>query len=135
MKSSFEGFPPEALKFLRQLKRNNNRDWFLAHKDVYEQKVKAPMTDLVMELGYQLQQTAPELNVNPKLRRKFRYRRSKQEINARIGQLMEAGLSGLVTRFGAWCAGYISDDEFDHDIELEKQQKCDTKMASQALYQ
>jgi uncharacterized protein (TIGR02453 family) len=66
MKSSFEGFPPEALKFLRQLKRNNNRDWFLAHKDVYEQKVKAPMTDLVMELGYQLQQTAPELNVNPK---------------------------------------------------------------------
>lgn len=76
-----------------------------------------------------------KLNVNPKLRRKFRYRRSKQEINARIGQLMEAGLSGLVTRFGAWCAGYISDDEFDHDIDLEKQQKCDTKMASQALYQ
>ena len=66
MKSSFEGFPPEALKFLRQLKRNNNRDWFLAHKDVYEQKVKAPMTELVMELGYRLQQTAPELNVNSK---------------------------------------------------------------------
>jgi ParB/RepB/Spo0J family partition protein len=60
-----------------------------------------------------------KLNVNPKFRRKFKYRRGKEEINFRIGQLMEAGLSGLVTRFGAWCAGYISDDEFDQDILQE----------------
>ncbi len=60
-----------------------------------------------------------KLNVNPRFRRKFRYRRGKEEINARIAQLMEAGLSGLVTRFGAWCAGYISDDELDLDIEAE----------------
>jgi len=62
-----------------------------------------------------------KLNVSPKLRRRFKYRRSKQEINARIAQLMELGLSGLATRMGAWCAGYISDAEFDQDIEQEKQ--------------
>ncbi len=62
----FGGFPPETLRFLRQLKRNNNRDWFLAHKDVYEQKVKAPMADLVLELGLTLQASEPELIVDPK---------------------------------------------------------------------
>ena len=60
-----------------------------------------------------------KLNVNPRFRRKFRYRRGKEEINAKVGKLMEAGLSGLVTRFGSWCACYISDDEFDQDIEEE----------------
>ena len=64
-----------------------------------------------------------KLIVNPKFRRKFRYRRGKEEINARIAQLMEAGLSGLATRFGAWCAGYISDDDLDRDIEAEKQER------------
>ena len=60
-----------------------------------------------------------KLHVNPRYRRKFRYRRGKEDINARIAQLMEAGLSGLATRFGAWIAGYISDDEFDQDIDQE----------------
>jgi uncharacterized protein (DUF2461 family) len=40
MTNGFGGFPPETLRFLRQLKRSNNRDWFLAHKDLYELKVK-----------------------------------------------------------------------------------------------
>ncbi len=60
-----------------------------------------------------------KLNVNPRFRRKFRYRRGKTEINHRIEQLMEAGLQGLVTCFGAWCAGYISDDDLDQEILKE----------------
>ncbi len=66
MANGFGGFPPETFRFLRQLKRNNNREWFLAHKDVYELRVKAPMTDLVLALGQSIQQSAPELVVNPK---------------------------------------------------------------------
>jgi uncharacterized protein (TIGR02453 family) len=66
MTYGFGGFPPETLKFLRQLKRNNNREWFLAHKDIYELKVKAPMADLVFHLGLALKQFAPELIVDPK---------------------------------------------------------------------
>jgi uncharacterized protein (DUF2461 family) len=34
-------FPGEALKFLRRLKRNNDRVWFEARKDVYERELKA----------------------------------------------------------------------------------------------
>lgn len=67
-----------------------------------------------------------KLNVNPRYRRKFRYRRGKEEINAKVGELMEAGLSGLATRMGAWCAGYVSDDEFAVDIleEIAKKNAC-----------
>ena len=51
MGGTFRGFPPEAVEFLRRLKRNNNREWFLKNKETYEQKVKAPMTELVLALG------------------------------------------------------------------------------------
>jgi ParB/RepB/Spo0J family partition protein len=60
-----------------------------------------------------------KLNVNPKFRRKFKYRRGKEEINRRTGQLLEAGLSGLATKCLAWCAGYMSDDDLDLVIEQE----------------
>ncbi len=58
-------FPPQALRFFRQLKRNNNRDWFLANKHVYEQKVKAPMSELIIALGRQMQPHAPEISFDP----------------------------------------------------------------------
>ena len=65
MAKGFEGFPPETLRFLRQLKRNNNREWFLAQKDVYEKSVKSPMIDLVMGLGGAMRQSAPEFITDP----------------------------------------------------------------------
>ena len=43
----FPGFPPEALEFFRGLARNNNRDWFLPRKAVFEEQVKQPMRELV----------------------------------------------------------------------------------------
>jgi len=39
----FEGFPREAISFLRRLKRNNNRRWFNNHKVEYILFVKQPM--------------------------------------------------------------------------------------------
>jgi uncharacterized protein (TIGR02453 family) len=46
----FTGFPPESLDFFRDLAAHNNRDWFLAHKDVYQRVCRAPMEALVAEL-------------------------------------------------------------------------------------
>jgi uncharacterized protein (TIGR02453 family) len=65
MKTPFAGFPPEALRFLRQLKRNNNRDWFLQNRETYEQKVKQPMLEIVEQVGNLIQGLAPELNTDP----------------------------------------------------------------------
>jgi uncharacterized protein (TIGR02453 family) len=50
MAGPFKGFPRESVQFFKQLAANNNRDWFLAHKDTYEQTCRAPMEALVAEL-------------------------------------------------------------------------------------
>src|SRR6478672_4022093 len=46
----FSGFPPAAIPFFKDRERHNNRDWFLAHKDVYERACRQPMQDLAAEL-------------------------------------------------------------------------------------
>lgn len=56
----FPGFPPEALKFLRALKRNNRREWFQPRKEIFESKIKAPMLELVAEINAALVQFAPD---------------------------------------------------------------------------
>jgi uncharacterized protein (TIGR02453 family) len=55
----FPGFPKEAPTFFRGLARNNNRDWFLARKSVFEDKVKEPMRQLVAALNGEMKRFAP----------------------------------------------------------------------------
>ncbi len=62
----FPGFPPEALKFLRSLERNNRREWFQPRKEVFEAKLKAPMMDLVEAINAELPAFAPEHINDPK---------------------------------------------------------------------
>jgi uncharacterized protein (TIGR02453 family) len=50
MAEGFTGFPREGTEFFRELSRNNNRDWFQAHKDVYERACRDPLKALVTEL-------------------------------------------------------------------------------------
>jgi uncharacterized protein (TIGR02453 family) len=53
-------FNPEAMKFLRGLARNNDREWFEARRDVYERALKAPMLALVDEINAAMVEFAPE---------------------------------------------------------------------------
>ncbi len=62
----FEGFPKEGIRFLRQLKKNNNRAWFNEHKSEYEDFVKLPMQSLVAALQPHVANFAPEIDVHPK---------------------------------------------------------------------
>ena len=48
-RTRFEGFPLEATRFFTGITANNNRDWFQAHKETYEQAVREPMKALVGE--------------------------------------------------------------------------------------
>ena len=59
-------FGPEALKFLRALKRNNRRDWFQPRKDDYERLVRTPMVAIVERLAGDMRAMAPEIVVDPK---------------------------------------------------------------------
>lgn len=60
MRSGFPGFPAEAITFYRGLARHNTREWFQPRKAVYEEKVKAPMTELVTALNAAMMEFAPE---------------------------------------------------------------------------
>src|SRR5690606_4538295 len=51
VRPDFEGFGPAAFKFLRGLKRNNERAWFQARKDIYERELRFPMECLVASFG------------------------------------------------------------------------------------
>ena len=52
-------FTPEALKFLRSLARNNDRDWFAPRKSTFERELKAPMLALIGEINEAMHDFAP----------------------------------------------------------------------------
>ncbi|MHB1311618.1 MAG: DUF2461 domain-containing protein [Gemmatimonadaceae bacterium] len=66
MTTSFAGFRPAALTFLRALKRNNRREWFEANRATYEREIKAPMKALVEELDVRFAALAPEFVGDPR---------------------------------------------------------------------
>jgi uncharacterized protein (TIGR02453 family) len=60
-------FTRKTLSFLRALKRHNDREWFRARKDEYEEHVRQPMIDLLARLAPDLRSFAPELVCDPKV--------------------------------------------------------------------
>lgn len=64
--AGFSGFRPDALKFLRGLKRNNRREWFERHRAAYEAEILDPMRVLVEEMDVRLARIAPEITGHPR---------------------------------------------------------------------
>ena len=67
-------FSKRSLTFFRQLKRNNEKSWFEAHRDEYENEVRAPMRELIEDLDVRFAEFAPEIGGDPK-RSMFRINR------------------------------------------------------------
>src|SRR5262249_56147805 len=65
MKTAFPGFSPDALSFLRALKRNNRRDWFQPRKENYETLIKLPMMELISALNVEFARFAPDYVTPP----------------------------------------------------------------------
>ena len=66
MPTRFPGFPKTTLKFLKDLKKNNTREWFNEHKPVYQSSVKDPMAELILALGDEVDKFAPGFVTDPK---------------------------------------------------------------------
>ncbi len=47
---TFSGFTPATFTFLKELKENNTRDWFEAHRDQFNQVLQTPFQNLVVSL-------------------------------------------------------------------------------------
>lgn len=65
MNSKFLGFSPDAIAFLRALKRNNRREWFQPRKEKYEKLIKQPLLELVSCLNEEFARFAPEYITPP----------------------------------------------------------------------
>ena len=92
----FTGFTTKSTRFLRSLKRNNNREWFHAHKEEYEQFLKLPMQSLAQDLGDHFH-FAPDINFDPKkaifrINRDVRFSNDKSPYKTNIGAFFRLGL-------------------------------------------
>ena len=57
----FTGFGPDALRFLAELSKNNNREWFAENKDRYDADVREPAEAFIVALGTLLAGHYPSL--------------------------------------------------------------------------
>lgn len=83
-------FTPAALTFLRQLKRNNRREWFQPRKETFEAILLAPMREFVEEMDVRLATIAPEIGGSPKrsifrIYRDVRFSRDKSPYKTNLG--------------------------------------------------
>ena len=62
MKKSY--FTPAFFRFLRELKKNNNRPWFLANKERYEKTVRNPLLNFIGDLGPHLRRISRNIVVD-----------------------------------------------------------------------
>ncbi len=82
-------FNEAALKFLRGLKRHNEREWFDARKPVYEAEIKAPMLAIIEEVNAGLAKFAPEFVRPPnkimmRIYRDIRFSKNKQPYKTNV---------------------------------------------------
>ena len=62
----FDGFPPELFDFFKQLSENNQRDWFAANRDSYEQHYLDPAMAYIQAVGEKLGKVSRQLTAVPK---------------------------------------------------------------------
>lgn len=62
----FDGFQPSLVKFLKQLEKNNNREWFQDNKPRYESDVLAPALDFIDAMSGPLKKVSPHFKAIPK---------------------------------------------------------------------
>ena len=99
-------FSPEALSFLRQLEKNNDRQWFAPRKEVFEGECRGPMLELVAWLNERLRGFAVEHVTDParavyRIYRDTRFSKDKTPYKTHVGAMFPRRGLGKNT-----CAGY-----------------------------
>jgi uncharacterized protein (TIGR02453 family) len=65
--TAFTGFSKDTIKFFDGLRKNNNKDWFEQHRDMYENSVMEPSKAFVLAMGARLRAIAPRIIAVPKV--------------------------------------------------------------------
>lgn len=68
----FQGFSQETVDFMWGIRFNNERSWFLAHKEEYQKYFLEPMKELGAEVQQRLLERFPDSGLNLKVSRIYR---------------------------------------------------------------
>ncbi len=86
-------FTPALFRFLKELKKNNKREWFQANKERYEKDVREPMLDFVSDFGPHLEKISSAFVADPRksggslfrIHRDVRFARDKSPYKTFVG--------------------------------------------------
>ncbi len=86
----FTGFSAQALKFLRDLKKNNDRAWFAPRKEIFERECLAPLRALTVDLASALRKARVPIDADPsrvgfRIYRDVRFSRDKSPYKTNLG--------------------------------------------------
>src|SRR5947207_3530875 len=95
---AFEGFPESGLAFLRDLSNHNDRDWFEAHRSVWDEQIVPAMLEWCATLADRLKDVMPRLVFLPRvggslyrLTRDIRFSRDKRPYKTHVAALLWEG--------------------------------------------
>ncbi len=63
---AFGGFSKDTFKFLKDLERNNRKEWFEENREIFEDKVLQPSLSFISGMGERLHSIAPGIVAIPK---------------------------------------------------------------------
>ena len=113
----FKGFDKKTLPFLDYIRKNNNKEWFSAHKDEYETLILNPSRSFVTEMGEHLQALVPTINAIPKINKSlYRIYRDSRRPNA-IAQPIKERI-GILFWQGNTKRMQSSSQQFMYDVSL-----------------
>lgn len=60
-------FSAQSFDFLMENRFNNSKEWFLEHKDIYDEHVLKPLTELAIEMAPTIESLDPTIVTTPKI--------------------------------------------------------------------
>jgi len=105
---NFTGFAQQTVTWLKDLKKNNSKDWFSAHRADYDEFVMTPARAFVVAMGQRLQKLSPNIIAVPKVNRSIfrinrdtRFSQDKSPYKTHIGIFFWEGIRPKME-----CPGY-----------------------------
>lgn len=92
----FSGFSPAALKFMRDLAKNNDRTWFVPRKHIYESELLEPLQALVADATDAMRKAKLEISADPRrstfrIYRDIRFSADKSPYKTNLGAFLSTG--------------------------------------------
>ncbi|RUZ76790.1 TIGR02453 family protein [Mesorhizobium sp. M7A.F.Ca.US.006.01.1.1] len=93
MDGAFKGFGPKAIPFLKALDFHQSREWFLENRDLFEQELRDPLSDLVDTLTERFAEAGLGLRGDRKkslfrINRDVRFAKDKRPYNRHLSAIL-----------------------------------------------